>query len=110
MEDRVMKKLTLTALLGITLVIAAVPALGQAAEAGTVPAVEAPAAPLNDLFPAAEILGDAAGNITPTAGGGLGCYFTCDCAGTPLRCCSTLGGGVSCKVTNVIQCPQIYTC
>jgi hypothetical protein len=114
MEDRVMKKLTSTALLALALVVAAVPAFGQTAEtAAVVPvadqAAEAPTS-LNDLFPAAEILNDGAQSPVNAAGGGSGCYYTCDCAGTPLRCCPNLSGGYSCKVTDVIQCPQVYNC
>ena len=108
-----MKKLTLLALLVAALVVTAVPALAQAdAQVDATVAVESSEAPttLNDLFPAAEILGDDARNISPAAGGGSGCYYTCDCAGNPLRCCPTIGGGVSCKATNDIQCPQIYNC
>lgn len=44
------------------------------------------------------------------AGGGGGCFFTCDCAGTPLRCCPNLSGGVSCKPTDLWNCPQVYNC
>lgn len=51
--------------------------------------------------------------VTPVeAAGGLGggCYFTCDCAGTPLKCCPNLSGGYSCKVTDEWACPQVYNC
>lgn len=38
------------------------------------------------------------------------CFYTCSCTGTPLRCCETSTGGVACKPTNDIRCPQIITC
>jgi len=114
MEDRVMKKLTLLTLLVAALVVTALPAMSQADGADTAllpDAVETSEAPttVEDLFPASEILGNDTLDFTPTAGGGFGCYYTCGCNGTPLYCCPS-GGGVSCKVTNVIQCPQIANC
>lgn len=42
-------------------------------------------------------------------GGGGNCYFTCDCAGTPLKCCTTVFG-TSCKPTDEWACPQVYEC
>lgn len=52
--------------------------------------------------------------VTPVqaigGGTGGGCFFTCDCAGTPLRCCPNLSGGVSCKPTDLFACPQVYNC
>ncbi|HEX2251917.1 MAG TPA: hypothetical protein VHQ65_01455 [Thermoanaerobaculia bacterium] len=46
------------------------------------------------------------------AAGGGSCYYTCDCAGRPIKCCPNLAGGVSCKLdsTAPIQCPQVYNC
>lgn len=52
--------------------------------------------------------------VTPVeavgGGGGGGCFFTCDCAGTPLKCCPNLLGGYSCKPTDEWNCPQVYNC
>lgn len=52
--------------------------------------------------------------VTPVeavgGGGGGGCFFTCDCAGTPLQCCPNLSGGYSCKPTDLWNCPQVYNC
>ena len=42
-------------------------------------------------------------------GGGSGCYYTCDCAGNPLRCCPT-PFGTFCLPTDDIGCPQVYNC
>lgn len=45
------------------------------------------------------------------AGGGCnlppGCYYACDCAGTPLVCCS---GGCKVDLSGCWNCPQIYNC
>ena len=43
-------------------------------------------------------------------GGGGDCYLTCSCAGEPLICCPTTGGGVSCKSSPFHECPQGYNC
>lgn len=45
----------------------------------------------------------------PQADAGLLCYYTCDCAGTPLYCCVT-PWGTSCKPTSKWACPQVYNC
>jgi len=39
------------------------------------------------------------------------CWYTCDCAGTPIYCCK-IGNSVSCKVVknSPIQCTQGYNC
>lgn len=42
-------------------------------------------------------------------GGGSGCYYMCDCAGNPLRCCPT-PFGTFCSPTEDIQCTQGYNC
>jgi len=44
-------------------------------------------------------------------GGGIGgdCYYMCDCAGNPLKCCVT-PFGTFCFPTNEFQCPQVYNC
>lgn len=49
---------------------------------------------------------------TPDVAQAADCYYTCSCNGTPLRCCTTIGGGVSCKVdtSGVWQCPQVNNC
>ncbi|HEX6202942.1 MAG TPA: hypothetical protein VF100_08065 [Thermoanaerobaculia bacterium] len=54
----------------------------------------------------------APGTADAAGGGGLGgnCYYTCSCSGAPLYCCKTSTGSVSCKPTDVIQCPQVYNC
>lgn len=38
------------------------------------------------------------------------CFFTCSCAGEPLYCCTNSSGDVSCKPTDLWQCPQSYDC
>ena len=48
---------------------------------------------------------DAAGG-----GSGSGCTYRCDCAGNPLKCCPTTGGGTFCFPTDEIGCPQVYNC
>lgn len=52
------------------------------------------------------------GFATPDVAEAADCYFTCDCAGNPLRCCINSSGGVSCKpdTSGVWQCPQVYNC
>lgn len=106
-----MKKLTLMLALGLALTFS-LPALSATADAGDLTATEhisaeaelvSPAAPLTDI--GGTVLDDA----VPMAGGG-GCYYTCDCAGTPLKCCPSLGGGFACKVTSEWNCPQVYNC
>jgi hypothetical protein len=66
------------------------------------------------VFAAAFGLGALAPAPAAAAGGGGlgGCYYTCDCAGRPLRCCPNLSGGVSCKLdtSGVWNCPQVYNC
>ena len=47
--------------------------------------------------------------MQPTEAAGS-CFFMCGCNGVPLKCCPSLGGGVSCKPTNEIGCPQIADC
>lgn len=37
------------------------------------------------------------------------CYYTCSCAGAPLRCCVT-NGVTTCTWTNKIKCLAIITC
>ncbi len=38
------------------------------------------------------------------------CVFRCSCEGIPLKCCVSANGQESCKLTDVIQCPQVITC
>jgi hypothetical protein len=47
--------------------------------------------------------------IAKGGGGGTGCYYTCDCAGTPLRCCPT-AFGTFCSPTEDFACTQVYNC
>ena len=42
-------------------------------------------------------------------GGGGNCYYMCDCAGNPLKCCIT-PFGTFCFPTEDISCPQVYNC
>jgi hypothetical protein len=51
------------------------------------------------------------GLATPDVAGAADCFFACDCAGTPLRCC-VVNGVTSCKpdTSGVWQCPQVYNC
>lgn len=60
------------------------------------------------VFALAFTAGAVAPGTAQAAGGD--CYYTCSCTGTPLRCCRTSTGGVACKPTDVIQCPQVITC
>ena len=62
------------------------------------------------------LLAVAAAVMVPTAdaasgGGSLpsNCRYTCDCAGNPLKCC-TSNGTTTCVPTDVIACPQVYNC
>jgi len=59
------------------------------------------------IFVAAFTLGFA----TPQVAEAGNCYYTCDCAGNPLRCC-VVNGVTSCKLdtSGIFQCPQVYTC
>jgi hypothetical protein len=51
------------------------------------------------------------GAVAPAPAEAAGnCFYKCSCTGTPLRCCETSTGGVACKPTNDIRCPQIITC
>lgn len=53
----------------------------------------------------------ALGTVAPgTAEAASDCYYTCSCSGTPLYCCTTSTGSVSCKPTDDFQCPQVYDC
>ena len=61
-------------------------------------------------FTLALALGTLVTPVEAISGGGGSCFFTCDCAGTPLRCCPNLSGGVSCKPTDLWACPQVYNC
>lgn len=62
------------------------------------------------VFALAFTLGAVAPGTAQAAGGGGDCFYTCSCTGAPLRCCRTSTGGVACKPTDVIQCPQVITC
>jgi hypothetical protein len=42
-------------------------------------------------------------------GGGVGCTYYCDCAGTPMKCCPT-PWGVFCFETDEFACTQGYDC
>jgi hypothetical protein len=55
-------------------------------------------------------VGLSVGLSTPPAEAGF-CYWTCDCAGVPLKCCIT-PFGVVCKPDpkGPWQCPQVYDC
>lgn len=45
------------------------------------------------------------------AAGITNCYYTCDCAGSPIKCCVSLYGVVCKRVSNApISCPQVYDC
>lgn len=42
-----------------------------------------------------------------SGGGGVGCTYTCTCAGQPLKCCGT---PQICQPTTEIACTQSYNC
>jgi hypothetical protein len=51
------------------------------------------------------------GLATPQDAEAANCFYTCDCAGNPLRCC-TNNGVTTCKpdTSGIFQCPQVYNC